>query len=322
MGNAITAVQRTLAAQLRDEADELARALPAAIGGEVRGVHRARVAARRLSEALPIAQAAVGDDHDRDLRRDVRRMRRALGGTRELDVVRTLLAQEALDRGWSAALVEKVDARCARRRDAARDQLRRRLAHLDPDALPKRLKRLADDLERARPSARAEALLATRLRTRARHFGRVLTATGTLYSPEQLHAARIAGKKLRYTLELARTIARLPVSNVVRDLRAAQDLLGGLRDLQMLQRQLAAVSADRGTDPATMRVFDDWHRELDASCRERHAAFVEMLPALDRLGETLAAELPLRLAGARPHRMAAMTSRRRVRSRRQAASGE
>ena len=322
MRHAITAVQRILAAQLREEADELARALPAAIAGDVRGVHRARVAARRLSEALPIARAALDEDHDRGLRRDVRRMRRALGGTRELDVARTMLAQEALDRGWAAALVEKVDARCAAGRGAARGHLRRRLAHLEPDELPKRLKHLADELERARPSARGEALLATRLRTRARNFGRVLAATGTLYSPEQLHAARIGGKKLRYTLELARTIARLPVSNVVRDLRAAQDLLGGLRDLQMLQRQIAAVAADPATNPATMRVLDDWHRELDAACRERHAAFVQMLPALEHFAESLAAELPLRLVRARPHRMAAMTSRRQARSRRQAASGE
>src|SRR5688572_3974307 len=246
MSHAITVVQRALAARLRDEADELARSLPTAATGDVRAVHRARVASRRLHEALPVAAAVADGDLDERLARDVRRVRRALGEVREIDVVRALLAQEALDRGWPAALVARVDARCATSRDAHRARLLHRLSRLDHHHLPDRIEALAAALDRARPSARADALLASRLRTRARGFLRALGAAGTLYSAEPLHAIRIAGKKLRYTLELGRAIARLPVSAVVRDLRAVQDLLGGLRDLQMLQAQISAAAADRG----------------------------------------------------------------------------
>ena len=77
MGHAITGVQRAVAARLRDEGSELSHALDAAIAGDVRGVHRARVASRRLSEALPVAGAILGKDLDAH-RRQVRRLRRAL----------------------------------------------------------------------------------------------------------------------------------------------------------------------------------------------------------------------------------------------------
>ena len=317
MSHAITAVQRALAARLREEADELGRILPTAIAGDVRGVHRARVASRRLSEALPIAAAAAAEDVE-TLRRQLRRVRRALGPVREIDVARGVLAHEALDREWSAALVDRLDARCVARRDAARETVRRKLSRRIAEGLAKRIRAVAAALEHSAPSARAEALLASRLRTRARGFARTLTATGTLYAPEALHAVRIAAKKLRYTLELGREVARLPASSSVRELKAVQDMLGELRDLQGLQSQIAAAAADRDTDQAAMRTLEAWKVELDADCRARHAAFVRIMPELEQLASPLATELPLRLVRPRPRRISGVMPAAAVRLRREA----
>ena len=317
MGHAITAVQRALATRLREEAGELARVLPAAIAGDVRGVHRARVASRRLSEALPIAAAAAGEDVE-TLRRQLRRVRRALGPVREIDVARAVLAHEALDRDWSAAVADRLDARCVAGRDAAREVIRRKASRRIADDLPKRIREVAAALQRSAPTARAEALLASRLRRRARGFARALTATGTLYAPELLHAVRIAAKKLRYTLELGREVARLPVSSSVRELKAVQDLLGELRDLQGLQSQIAAAAADRNIDQAAVRVFEAWNVELDADCRARHAAFVRIVPQLEPLEGLLGSELPLRLVRPRPRRISGVMPAAAVRLRREA----
>jgi CHAD domain-containing protein len=307
MGHAITAVQRALTTRVREEADDLDRVLSAAIDGDVRAVHRARVSARRLVEALPIAGAAAGVDAGA-LRRQVRRIRRALGAVREIDVARAALAREALDRQWPAALVDRLDGRCAAQREIARAALGRKLSRAAAGGTPKRVRGLAAALERARPTARAEARLGSRLRTRARGLTAALAAAGTLYAPELLHRARIAAKKLRYTLELARDVARLPVSAGIRELEAVQDLLGSLHDLQGLQLQLTAAAADPAIDRSAIRTLEAWQDELDAECRARHAAFVRVVPDLERLCIPLLADLPLRLVRPRPRRIAGVAA--------------
>jgi CHAD domain-containing protein len=181
--------------------------------------------------------------------------------------------------------------------------------------LPKRIRALAPDVESVPSTARADALLASRLTARARSFARVLAATGILYAPEPLHALRIAAKKLRYTLELAREGARLPVSSTLRELKDLQDLLGSLRDLQQLQRQINAAAAAAGID-RDMRVYEAWAAALDADCRARHAAFVETMPELERLVGPLINELPLRLVRARPGRVKTLSARPHARIRR------
>ena len=66
------------------------RALPAAKAGDARSLHQARVATRRLRAALPLV--ASGPKAEK-LARSVRRLTRALGPIRELDVAQALLAR-------------------------------------------------------------------------------------------------------------------------------------------------------------------------------------------------------------------------------------
>jgi CHAD domain-containing protein len=307
-------LQRAVAARLREQADELGHALVTGLAGDVRGVHRARVASRRLAEAVPVAAAILGDDLDA-VRRQLRRLRRALGAIREIDVIRATLAQQALDRRWPTPLVDRVDAHAVTMRDTARERMRRRVARDAAAALPKHIKALATEVEQSRSTARGDSLLASRLSTRAKGLARALAATGVLYAPEALHALRIAVKKLRYTLELAREVARLPVSAPLRELKAAQESLGGLRDVQQLQHQVNAAAAESGI-AGTMRVYEAWAAQLDTECRERHAAFVQTMSELERLVGPLAVEMPLRLVRARPGRAKAVAVRRQTRSRR------
>src|SRR5687767_3165265 len=78
---------------IRQRLGALSRALPSARAGDVPAIHQARVATRRLREALPlIARGSSG----RKLARTVRRLTRALGPVRELDVA--LLTLEELAR--------------------------------------------------------------------------------------------------------------------------------------------------------------------------------------------------------------------------------
>jgi CHAD domain-containing protein len=80
-------------ALLRQRLVSLLQAMPAAQAGDVLSVHQARVASRRLRSALPVLGAHADEDQLDQVQRRVRRITRALGPVRELDVTLMLLAE-------------------------------------------------------------------------------------------------------------------------------------------------------------------------------------------------------------------------------------
>src|SRR5262245_11638573 len=73
----------------------LQRHIPAAIAGDDRGVHQARVTTRRLREAVPVFATGLTGSKAGKARRKIRRVTRALGTVRELDVTVQLLDELA-----------------------------------------------------------------------------------------------------------------------------------------------------------------------------------------------------------------------------------
>ena len=67
--------------------------MPAAQAGDEISVHQARVASRRLREALPVLGARADEQALDRAEKRVRRITRALGPVRELDVTLLLLAE-------------------------------------------------------------------------------------------------------------------------------------------------------------------------------------------------------------------------------------
>src|SRR5918993_6082683 len=87
---------------LKQRLEPILETMPAAQAGDVRSVHQARVATRRLREALPVLGGAIDTAAVIQLRRQVRRMTRALGPVRELDVA-LLHLEEFAKRGVVSA---------------------------------------------------------------------------------------------------------------------------------------------------------------------------------------------------------------------------
>ena len=99
--------QSPLRTSLSKRRRALAKHLPAALTGDSHAVHQARVASRRLRETLPIvgadldgAKAAKGA---KKVRRRMRRLTRALGPVRELEVALGMVAPPP-EAGASAGL--------------------------------------------------------------------------------------------------------------------------------------------------------------------------------------------------------------------------
>ena len=108
---------------IRQRLAALARTLPAAQKGDVASLHQARVATRRLREALPVVTSG---NRQRKLDRKVRRLTRTLGPVRELDVALLILDElEGLGVVPRPAVIRLRQAVLEERRSLHGDMLRR-----------------------------------------------------------------------------------------------------------------------------------------------------------------------------------------------------
>ena len=290
--HATTVMRRDLAGVLRHELHALLRHLRRGRRGQSRAVHQARIASRRLREALPVAARAASDVKGQQPDRDVRRVARALGPVRELDVTLAEFAHECGVRKWTGPVFEQIGHHLEEERERRRRTMEAKLDRLDLERLEDRTRALADACE-ARPATAWVGHLTARLRKRARRFEEALQAAGMLYVPERIHRVRIAGKKLRYTLELARSAAGAPVSRQIATLKRLQDLLGRLHDLQVLEEYVRAVAADAAADRNTHVVFERVQRQIEDECRILHARFLGKSAQWRRLPDYASREVPL-----------------------------
>src|SRR5688500_3909732 len=96
------------------------RHLRAAAEGDGHGVHQARVASRRLREAVPVLAAGLKGSKAGKARRKIRRITKALGSIRELDVTLSVVDELAARNTLPRIALEEV------RRRVVKEQERRR----------------------------------------------------------------------------------------------------------------------------------------------------------------------------------------------------
>src|SRR5688500_17803504 len=109
---------------------------------------------------------------------------------------------------------------------------------------------------------------------RAKSLSAALDEAGPVYAPERLHHVRIATKKLRYALEIARDARVAAATPLVRVLKRHQERLGHLHDLQVLLKHVRETEASRGAG-SRMNDLTAYADSLDRDCRRLHADFVE-----------------------------------------------
>lgn len=264
----------------------LAAAVTSALAGDPGGVHQARVASRRLREVLPVVGGPAA--LVMRARRAVRDVTRALGPVRELDVSLLVYATVAASSPLSPAADTALRRLIVGRRATA---MRIARAALTP-ARQARLWTALEALSQAMPDDRAarRRVVGARVTARAGRVQEALRHLGTMYSPERLHAVRIAVKQLRYALEVAGAVRWGATAAHRRDLRAAQDLLGQAHDLHVLGefvREAATRLVTRSR--AAARDLSRLARHIDGRCRRLHAAFAPKRRALERLAVRLSA---------------------------------
>lgn len=262
-------------ALLRQRLVSLLKAMPAAQAGDETSVHEARVASRRLRGVLPVIGARADADTLDRARRQVRRITRALGPVREIDVSLGLLAEFESKGAASARAIGRV-------RDALREQRVARRRHMldaiTPTRLDKLRKRLVqvavpEKIREPRPNEVNEAL--RQAGERAAMLRTAIDRAGQLYLADRLHRVRIAAKKLRYALEVLRELTHSRATARINKVKAQQDLLGRMHDLEVLIDRTRSVQENLASSSRRGTVeLDGLIRALEDECREGHAAYM------------------------------------------------
>ena len=274
---------------LRQRLVSLLKAMPAVQAGDHISVHPARVASRRLRQALPLLGVrADADALDRAQKR-VRRITRALGPVRELDVTLLLLQELAQRSAAPERAIERVRAAVTDERQKRRREM---LDAIKPSKLDKLRKRLVEvAAPRQRPASTGSALAEAngQVVRRAGELREAIDHAGGIYLADRLHRVRIAAKKLRYALEIQRELTKSRSTTLINRLKTQQDLLGRIHDLEILIDRAREVQSDlTPRDRRGMAELKALIRLLEAECREGHAAYMRARPALLKLCDAVA----------------------------------
>ena len=266
---------------LKERLDRFSRVLHGVENGDIRALHRARVASRRLRELLPLLQL----DHvtANKLNRRLRRVTKRLGTVRELDVLLMLIDELHVSRRSRSAPIGRVGVAVSKARDDARKRLFHHLPIGGLRRISRKLGKLVDELaeqENAKPQ-NAEVKSAwrwaieARLAKRASRLRVALNDAGAVYLPDRLHDVRIALKKFRYAVELAADAMSVDRRAELRMLTRGQEVLGRMHDLQVLIDRVRDVQASL-TPPsvAVWRELDTIIESLDEDCRRLHGRYM------------------------------------------------
>ena len=234
-----------------------------------------------------------------------------LGVVREFDVLE-LLIEELRQRGrYSPVALDVVAAATARRRTVATARVKAKVTHSKLRRLAGRLEDVVERLEADEASATAKSSADTRawrwgldarLIRRSGQLRAAIEVTGPMYCPGQLHDVRVALKKCRYAFELAQEAGREGSGADLATLRAMQDSLGRLHDLEVLIEWTRDAQASAAPPELATWGLGSLVRDLENECRLLHARYMshrsKLLGVCDRAaGRRPAVAAPRRAVG-------------------------
>ena len=220
-------------------------------GNDIEELHDMRVAVRRMRAAVRLFRPYLPKEHAAYLRKDLRRLGRALGPARDCDVMLANLEayRAALPVPTQDAFAPLVQ-RWQKQRGRARNAMVRYLAGKRYRLLKQRIGPLlelvgqpvaASGTLNGQAAAPQEPLIATvtpRLITK--RYKKLLAYGPSLHgaSIETLHTLRIDCKRLRYALEFLRETLSPQAEAAIEDFKHAQDHLGETNDAYVAGKDL------------------------------------------------------------------------------------
>ncbi len=207
------------------------------LGKDIECIHRMRVASRRMRSALDLFKACLPPKRFPVWEKEYRKVTRALGAARDLDVQIERLTEFASSAAGprEQAGLRRLKLRLNQRRTALQGEVISSLDEMENDGV------LADVQRRLAPLLKKQsqtylfspAVYARAHETITDRLDGFLSYEEYVNRPEcieELHMLRIAAKQLRYTMETFTTLYPGELKEPLQACRKAQDLLGDLHD--------------------------------------------------------------------------------------------
>jgi CHAD domain-containing protein len=242
------------------------------LGDDIEEVHDMRVATRRMRSAFRLLEAYYKPKTVRAHSRRLRRVARALGAVRDLDVLIDSLQKftPSLPAEQQPHLQSVIDRLSAQRSDA-RDDL---LKLLDKGDYRRFIEDFTEFLTTSGAGARASAHDDSAVPSRVRHIlptliyshlGAVRAYDGVIAEADEttLHALRIEFKRLRYTVSMFNDVLGPQLKDFIEELKKIQDSLGTIQDGVAAAFQLRDLQEDLNADEAAaLQAYLDHLNEL------------------------------------------------------------
>ncbi|MCK4627467.1 MAG: CHAD domain-containing protein [Sedimentisphaerales bacterium] len=210
-------------------------------------VHKARVASRRLRAGLQMFDGCFPAGKYKKWRKEVRRTTKQLGAARDKDVaimsVRQLL--DALPEKQHRAGIKRFLLRLEQQRKILQPQVIKVVERLDSgsilDEMYSETGRILFGLKRHRVSVQSPYVFQQVRRHVQKKLDGLMSYQDSLANPHDYkrhHLMRIAAKRLRYTLEICRTVYSGRLDNIIKAIKRLQTLLGNVHDYDVRAERL------------------------------------------------------------------------------------
>lgn len=253
-------------------------------GEDIEDVHDMRVSIRRIRSTLRLLGDYYKPKAIDPYSSQLRRVARALGAVRDLDVMIENLTvfNKSLPEERRAAL-QPVFAKLNEERDTARRDLNRLL---DKGSYRRFLADFGTFLTTAKAGARSvegdlspvqvRHLLPTLVYD---HLGHVRAYDGVIGEADTttLHALRIEFKRLRYAVSLFSDLMGSTIKNFIEELKSIQDHLGSLNDVTTAQARLNdLIDSLKPDDAPALDALREYMAQLDATGEKLRASMPDI----------------------------------------------
>lgn len=263
-------------------------------------LHDFRVAIRRLRSVLRAYRSQLADAVSNKDRKRLRTIQRATGSGREAEVALEWLTKQQGDLAaehlagvnWLAATLLERRRACAKTLDAElRQEFRTTAANLEERLA---IMRSEQNLLSEHSHVRVARTLANLTEAHATDLLVQLGQIARMDDAEQLHQARITGKRLRYLLEPIRAYVK-EAQGVVKGSKVLQDVLGDLNDVHVLMAEIDRAFEASMTQKAS-RIRDslkrgDFERARREASMSEWIGLVELHRRLEAERRSLIAQL-------------------------------
>jgi CHAD domain-containing protein len=203
---------------------------------DIEAIHQMRVASRRLRAGLPLFGPAVAPKKYTTWIRSIRALTNALGAARDCDVQIDHLQAfyRELPPGMLRPGIRRLLLRLRQHRQKLQQAVEKALADLAKSAVPMEMKRkLQPSQDGTETLSRSTALCTLASDSIREKLEQLLFYEPFIHNPEdkeELHAMRIAAKRLRYTVEIFSPLYTSELKPYLKALRQLQELLGDIHD--------------------------------------------------------------------------------------------